>query len=187
MHRIAVKTSITNYTRLFVTSIRSPNTLKISVILSLLHLNYCIERKVERSVSDFGQRVSRLPVSNDDDTPDIEPIFGSQNYRINGENIQHKFVTEHGVTIDLQFVGKKGKDDKPWFDGRDIRHIHCVRPGRCEKLKNSTCFGSKLPYQHTSLDLTDSLNQDESRERLYNYEALRNIPKCWAVIQVFIH
>lgn len=81
-------------------------------------------------------------------------------------------------------IGKKGKDDKPWFDGRDIRHIHCVRPGRCEKLKNTTCFGSKLPYQFTSLDLTDSLNQDESRERLYNYEALRNIPKCWAVIQV---
>lgn len=85
---------------------------------------------------------------------------------------------------DQKFTGKKGKDDKPWFDGRDIRHIHCVRSGRCEKLKNSTCFGSKLPYQFTSLDLTDSLNQDESRERLYNYEALRYIPKCWAVIQV---
>ncbi|KAJ6646366.1 Protein smoothened [Pseudolycoriella hygida] len=139
--------------------------LKLSVILLILHLSCCFQNTVKRSVSDFGQRGSRLPGSNDDDIPDIEPIVGSQNYRING---------------------KKGKDDKPWFDGRDIRHIHCVRPGKCEKLKNSTCFGSKLPYQFTSLDLTDSLSQDESRERLYNYEALRNIPKCWAVIQPFL-
>lgn len=145
-----------------------------------MHLNNCIGIKVRRSGSDFDQRVQRLPVSNDDDQPDIEPIVGSQNYRINGKNEHLEAIPAHKNF----FLGKKGKDDKPWFDGRDIRHIHCVRPGRCEKLKNSTCFGSKLPYQHTSLDLTDSLSQDESRERLYNYEALRNIPKCWAVIQV---
>lgn len=84
----------------------------------------------------------------------------------------------------LHFSGKKDKDDRPWFNGRDLRHIHCVRPAKCEKLKHGFCFGSKLPYMLTSLDLTDSFNQDESRERLYNYEALRNIPKCWAVIQV---
>lgn len=81
---------------------------------------------------------------------------------------------------------KKGKDEKRWFDGRDLRHIHCVRPGKCERLKNATCFGSRLPYQLTSLDLTDAMHQEETRERLYNYEALRNIPKCWAVIQPFL-
>lgn len=80
-------------------------------------------------------------------------------------------------------TGKKDNDTK-WIDPRDIRHIHCVRPGKCEKLKNATCFGYKLPYTYSSLDLTDSDNQEKSRERLFNYEALRNIPKCWAVIQV---
>lgn len=161
-----------------VLSFRLPNTLILSVILSILHLGYCV-RKVQRSVSDFGQGVSRLPGNNDDEQPVIEPISGSQNYRLNRMNAYILLENVYWHCI----VGTKGKDDKPWFDGRDIRQ--CVRPGRCEKLKNSTCFGSKLPYQYTSLDLTDSLNQDESRERLYNYEALRNIPKCWAVIQVY--
>lgn len=61
------------------------------MIFSILHLCCCIDNKVERSVSDFGQRVSRLPVTNDDDLPDIEPIFGSRNYRING--------SEHSTVI----------------------------------------------------------------------------------------
>lgn len=57
------------------------------MILLLLHLSYCLG-EVQRSVSDFGQRVSLLPVSNvDDELPAIEPIFGSQNFRINGRNV----------------------------------------------------------------------------------------------------
>lgn len=63
---------------------RPPNTLKITVILTILHLNCCTGSKIERSVADFGQGVPRLPATNDDDSPDIEPIYGSQNYRING-------------------------------------------------------------------------------------------------------
>lgn len=99
----------------------------------------------------------------DDDQSYLVPIPGTRDFRINS---------------------KKDQDYKPWFDERDPRFIHCVRPSKCEKLKNNTCFGSKLPYSLTSLDLTDSFSQNESREKLYNYEALRNIPKCWAVIQV---
>lgn len=87
-------------------------------------------------------------------------------------------------TRDFRINNKKDAYDKPWFDGRDFRFIHCVRPAKCERLQNSTCFGSKLPYTMTSLALTDSNSQEESREKLYNYEALRNIPKCWSVIQV---
>lgn len=93
----------------------------------------------------------------------LEPITGTRDFRINS---------------------KKDQDDKPWFDGHDLRFIHCVRPATCEKLQNSTCFGSKLPYSYTSLALTESKTQVESREKLYNFEALRNVPKCWAVIQV---
>lgn len=115
-------------------------------------------------IPDFSPAGSRLAVGiTEDDSLVLEPIPGTRDFRINS---------------------KKDQDDKPWFDGRDLRFIHCVRPAKCEKLKNSTCFGSKLPYAYTSLDLTDSFTQEESREKLYNYEALRNIPKCWAVIQV---
>lgn len=114
--------------------------------------------------ADFSAAGSRLNVGlSEDEQIVLEPINGTRDFRINS---------------------KKDADDKPWFDGRDLRFIHCVRPAKCEKVQNNTCFGSKLPYAMTSLALTDSKSQEESREKLYNYEALRNIPKCWAVIQV---
>lgn len=98
----------------------------------------------------------------------LEPINGTANYRI----------------YDL----KKGKEDKHWFDGRGLglQHMKCVRKGNCEKLNYSTCLGAKLPYKYTSLDLTISRDQYDVRERLSKYEVLRHIPKCWAVIQVYI-
>lgn len=96
---------------------------------------------------------------------DLEPINGTMNYRL---------------------YGKKGKDDKPWFDGLDSRHIQCVRRGRCLEVNgtHNTCFGSKLPYALTSLSLTDYRKEKELNEALGNYYALRHVPKCWAVIQV---
>lgn len=115
-------------------------------------------------IGDFSTTGSRTNINiAEDDLILLEPINGTRDFRINS---------------------KKDQDDKPWFDGRDLRFIHCVRPAKCEKLQNNTCFGSKLPYAFTSLDLTDSRTQAESQEKLYMYEALRNIPKCWAVIQV---
>lgn len=94
----------------------------------------------------------------------LQPINGTRDYRINITKDQH---------------------GKPWHDERKERYItHCVRPAKCEKLQNNTCFGSKIPYKFTSLALTDSSSQAESREELYKFEALRNVPKCWAVIQV---
>ncbi|XP_018796507.1 PREDICTED: protein smoothened [Bactrocera latifrons] len=98
---------------------------------------------------------------------DLEPINGTINYRING---------------------KKNRDNKPWFDGRglDMQHTQCVRHGRCERLVNNTCFGANITYSLTSLDLTDYQNQDQMLKHLSNYRALRNVPKCWAVIQPFL-
>lgn len=96
----------------------------------------------------------------------MEPINGTLNFRIYGKG--------------------KGKDDKPWFDGRglDMRHIQCVRRGRCEPLKSNTCLGANIPYTHTSLDLTDYRSQLEILDRLNNSRALQHVPKCWAIIQV---
>ncbi|KAL7739389.1 hypothetical protein ACLKA6_002457 [Drosophila palustris] len=98
---------------------------------------------------------------------DLEPINGTMNYRL---------------------YGKKGKDDKPWFDGIDSRHIQCVRRGRCLEVNttHNTCLGSKLPYALTSLGLTDFRKEKELDEALSGYYALRHVPKCWAVIQPFL-
>lgn len=106
-------------------------------------------------------------ISNNIEPSDLEPINGTRNYRI---------------------YGKNSKDDKPWFDGRvvDMRLIQCVRPGRCEKLQFKTCFGANIPYTQTSLDLTDYDSQQQIMDRLKNYEALRHVPRCWAVIQHFL-
>ncbi|XP_067623011.1 protein smoothened [Eurosta solidaginis] len=98
---------------------------------------------------------------------DLEPINGTLNYRINGKN---------------------NRDNKPWFDGRalDMQHTQCVRHGRCEKLVNVTCLGAKIPYDYTSLDLTDYRSQEHMLKHLSSYRALRHVPKCWAVIQPFL-
>lgn len=119
---------------------------------------------------DFSPTGSRLSLSlpTEKDTRTLEPIANSpnRNYRVNNH---------------------RGKDDRPWFNGRaDARPIHCVRPARCEPLANATCFGSRLPYGHTSLDLTDAYHQSETRERLRQLEALRHVPRCWAVVQPFL-
>ena len=91
-------------------------------------------------------------------------------------------------TRNFRMHGRKGKDDKSWFDGREMRFIYCVRESqtKCEELKSRQCFGITLPYQSTTLDLTNSYSQEESLEKLYSYQALKNVPKCWSVIQPFL-
>lgn len=92
----------------------------------------------------------------------LEPIAGTNDFRVN-------------ITIDLS--------GKPWFDDRKERY-RCVRPAECEKLQNSTCFGSKIQYKYTSVQLSNEESQENSLRKLYQLEAFRNIPECWAVIQV---
>ncbi|XP_058062047.1 protein smoothened [Anopheles bellator] len=95
----------------------------------------------------------------------LEPINNTRNYRMHG---------------------KKGKDEKTWFDGREMRYIYCIRPAKCEPIRHKSCLGSTLPYASISLDLTDSYSQEEAHNKLYQYNALRHVPKCWAVIQPFL-
>lgn len=63
---------------------------------------------------------------------------------------------------------------------------YCQRSARCQTLNYSTCMGAKLPYSSTTLDLTDLNSQEIVQEKLYLYQILRYIPKCWAVIQPFL-
>lgn len=87
------------------------------------------------------------------------------------------------------FTVQSDHPEKPWLVqglGNEL-HRQCVRMGKCERIKNSSlCFGSKLPYTHTSIDLTDYNSQEEIIERLWNYEALKYVPKCWQIVQPFL-
>ncbi|KAK3890719.1 hypothetical protein Pcinc_005354 [Petrolisthes cinctipes] len=59
----------------------------------------------------------------------------------------------------------------------------CERSGVCEVLEERTCLGVPLPYTHTSLSLTGLPSQRVAREHLEMWSSLRNIPRCWAVVQ----
>lgn len=95
----------------------------------------------------------------------LEHINGTENYRLHGK-----------------------MKDKDWLIERDSRHIYCIRKAatKCENITSEICYGAKLPYTRISLDLTNSYSQEEVREKLYSYEALRHVPKCWAVVQTFL-
>lgn len=76
----------------------------------------------------------------------------------------------------------KDTSGKPWDDQVMIR---CLRPSaKCEKLQNTTCYDGKLPYRFTSSQLTSEQSQDKNLNKLYQLEALKYVPKCWALIQV---
>ncbi|EDX03200.1 protein smoothened [Drosophila simulans] len=138
---------------------RMPN---ITMFLELAIL--CLWVVADASSAKFG---STTPASAQQSDVELEPINGTLNYRL---------------------YAKKGRDDKPWFDGLDSRHIQCVRRARCYPTSNATntCFGSKLPYELSSLDLTDFHTEKELNEKLNDYYALKHVPKCWAAIQPFL-
>lgn len=111
---------------------------------------------------------------------EFSPTISSLNDGLQSED--ESVVLESINARDYRINITKNQNGKPWHDERYI--THCVRPAKCERLQNSTCFGSKIPYKFTSLALTDATSQADSRSQLHMFEALRNIPKCWAVIQV---
>ncbi|XP_072744512.1 protein smoothened isoform X1 [Anoplolepis gracilipes] len=63
----------------------------------------------------------------------------------------------------------------------------CRRFAKCVPLHKSTCMGTKLPYSFTTLDLIpERVTQDIIEERLHLLQALKHVPKCWAVVQPFL-
>lgn len=74
---------------------------------------------------------------------------------------------------------------KPWHDDREQNYIiRCLRPTKCERIQTSTCFGGRIPYKFTSGQLSEEGNQEQNLKKLAQLEALKNVPKCWEVIQV---
>lgn len=61
---------------------------------------------------------------------------------------------------------------------------HCSSSATCVPLAtNATCFGTILPYQSVSFSFTGLQHIWNVKDRLNEWEALRTVPKCWAVIQ----
>ncbi|XP_030040385.1 protein smoothened isoform X2 [Manduca sexta] len=77
------------------------------------------------------------------------------------------------------------KPDKStqWFPERESKLDSCVRKAPCEPLNKTTCLGSKLPYDRTSVRLTFYDTQQQIENQLELYRELINVPNCWAVIQ----
>ncbi|XP_015173735.1 PREDICTED: protein smoothened isoform X1 [Polistes dominula] len=64
---------------------------------------------------------------------------------------------------------------------------NCRRPAKCVPLQNNTCMGTRLPYSSTTSDLASEYKTPKLiEEKLYLLQALRHIPKCWAVVQPFL-
>ncbi|XP_059620467.1 protein smoothened [Phlebotomus argentipes] len=89
-------------------------------------------------------------------------------------------------TVNFRIHRRRGKDEKTWFEGWEMKHLYCGRQSKCERLKETKCLGARLPYNFTSLDLSDSYSQEYTLDRLQSYQALKYVPKCWAVIQPFL-
>ncbi|XP_017855073.1 protein smoothened [Drosophila busckii] len=107
-----------------------------------------------------------------------------KNQPTNSDEFELKQIAD---TLNYRQYLKKGKADKPWFNSLDNPDdMECVRKARCYNSTHRTCFGTKLPYELTSLDLTDYRKEEELNEALNSYYALRHVPKCWAVIQPFL-
>ncbi|XP_078665081.1 protein smoothened-like [Branchiostoma floridae x Branchiostoma belcheri] len=69
------------------------------------------------------------------------------------------------------------------FNYRDSQNP-CKKRAKCERLEYSSCLGTSLSYHFTSTTLAnDSTNQAEAHGKLVLWTGLRNVPRCWEVIQ----
>ena len=65
----------------------------------------------------------------------------------------------------------------------------CTRPAQCTALPSnmSSCLGTKFTHTHTSFYLAnDSTTLIEVQEKLMMWGGLRNVPKCWEIVQPFL-
>ncbi|KAH9633252.1 hypothetical protein HF086_006854 [Spodoptera exigua] len=109
---------------------------------------------------DSGVDKNAITDMSDNATERLERINGTPNYRL-----------------------IKPDKNTPWFPEPQIKLKSCVREARCETLNKTSCLGTKLPYDKTSVHLTFFENQYQIQTQLELYRELINVPNCWAVIQ----
>ncbi|GAB6025121.1 hypothetical protein CHUAL_010547 [Chamberlinius hualienensis] len=97
------------------------------------------------------------------------------------------------------------KVDSSWFSRGNISSFHylnspnaknhdsvppCQRQARCEPfiMNVSTCFGAPLVHRLTTVELIgQNITQHHIQKELLKWQSsLRNIPKCWAMIQTLL-
>ncbi|XP_037786917.1 smoothened homolog isoform X1 [Penaeus monodon] len=91
------------------------------------------------------------------------------------------FVVNEWASVDPFSFSPEGAFPASFNDSQNVDP--CRQTARCEPLEETTCLGVRLPYRHTSLDLTGLPSQQVAREHLEFWSRLRNIPRCWAVVQ----
>ena len=70
-------------------------------------------------------------------------------------------------------ASKSGRESHDSVSRNSAQTKYCRKPAICEKLKNSTCFGVRLPYTSTSLDyVADVENQDDAQVSLNEHDGL---------------
>lgn len=109
---------------------------------------------------DSGADKNAITDTSDNGLERLEQINGTPNYRL-----------------------IKPDKNTPWFPEPQIKLKSCVREAQCESLNKTTCLGTKLPYDKTSVRLTFYENQYQIQTQLDLYRELINVPNCWAVIQ----
>ena len=74
--------------------------------------------------------------------------------------------------------------------GNDVNRQGCLKSvNECEPIEahDATCLGGLLPYKQTSRTLAqDSISQTDVFNKLQKWSNLRNVPKCWEVVQPFL-
>lgn len=129
-------------------------------MVCLAFIQHCLQHAV---IAEFSPTMPSFIEGPEDEQLDLAPI-NSRDFRSN-------------VTKDIS--------GKPWHDDRQERYIiRCVRPTKCERLQTNTCFGGRIPYKFTSVELSEEGSQEHIVKKLKQLEALKNVPKCWTVIQV---
>ncbi|KMQ88927.1 protein smoothened [Lasius niger] len=97
---------------------------------------------------------------------------------------------ENNTWKDMDLSPRHRIKDSIYLDRYPIGELDvstCRRPAKCVPLHKGTCMGTKLPYSSTTLDLIpERVTQDIIEERLYLLQALKHVPKCWAVVQPFL-
>lgn len=109
---------------------------------------------------DNGGEQNSITDTSDNATERLEVINGTPNFRL-----------------------MKLDKSPQWLPEREIKLNSCVRRAFCQPLNKTSCLGSKLPYDKTSVHLTFYENQYQIQTQLELYRELINVPNCWAVIQ----
>ncbi|KAJ8688141.1 hypothetical protein QAD02_023936 [Eretmocerus hayati] len=91
--------------------------------------------------------------------------------------------SDNNTELDLNINSQRSKE----FSHPLPANVGCKRQAKCITMTNATCMGTRLPFSSTTLDLVPvPTTEGLIREKLHELQALKHIPKCWAVVQPFL-